>query len=229
MQCRKHRYCVDGSQIFAMNFEQFPAKSVRQSIRRRSQLLTDPIAPAKSSGSSIVVQCWGRSARCRSILRCISSSSRRSAVARRSRVAHARRVGARNGSYRCEHRRGQESGPEPNPEPNPEPTPGCIRRSPAFARQTLKDRAGSDREAATTRSSVGNRESESWTCSSTLPAKLNKPRLTSGRSPDLRFIEIGQPSQGQTPQWLHTECQSLGVYSYGVVTELHRLPEHQML
>ncbi len=60
----------------------FPAKSVRQSMTSRSQLRAEPIAAARLSGSSIVVQCCGRSARCLSILRCISSSSRRSAVAR---------------------------------------------------------------------------------------------------------------------------------------------------
>jgi len=44
----------------------------------------------------------------------------------------------------------------------------------------------------------------------------------------LRFIEIGLPSQDLVPV-AQTECQSLGAYSYGVVTELHRLPEHQMI
>ena len=55
-----------------------------------------------------------------------------------------------------------------------------------------------------------------------------KPRLASGRSPDSRFNESRQPSRGN-PQWPEqAPCPVLSDYSYGVVADLHRLPEHQM-
>jgi hypothetical protein len=60
------------------------------------------------------------------------------------------------------------------------------------------------------------------------PIEVEQARFVSGRSPDLRFIETGQPSRVQTPQWLPLECRFLSVHSYGVVAESHRLPEHQM-
>jgi hypothetical protein len=60
------------------------------------------------------------------------------------------------------------------------------------------------------------------------PSEVEGSPIQSGRSPDLRFIEIGLPSQDLVPV-AQAECQSLGAYSYGVVTELHRLPEHQMI
>jgi hypothetical protein len=52
-----------------------------------------------------------------------------------------------------------------------------------------------------------------------------KPRLASGRSPDSRFNESGQPSRGN-PQWPEqAPCPILSEYSYGVVADLHRLPD----
>jgi hypothetical protein len=45
----------------------------------------------------------------------------------------------------------------------------------------------------------------------------------------LRFIENRMAFPGSNAQWLQTKSRSLSVHSYGVVTESHRLPEHQML
>jgi len=43
------------------------------------------------------------------------------------------------------------------------------------------------------------------------------------RSPDLRFIELWLPSRINFSQWLTR--LALRAYSYGVVADLHRLPD----
>jgi hypothetical protein len=58
-------------------------------------------------------------------------------------------------------------------------------------------------------------------------AKWNEARNVSGRSSDLRFVERWLPSQEVVPSGFHRACQVLCAYSYGVATDLHRLPEHQ--
>jgi hypothetical protein len=61
------------------------------------------------------------------------------------------------------------------------------------------------------------------------PIETEQARIISGRSPDSRVIEMKQPSQSLRSSGYMLRCFSLGVYSYGVVTESHRLPEHQMI
>ena len=59
------------------------------------------------------------------------------------------------------------------------------------------------------------------------PSEVEASPYSSGRSPDLRFIELEQPSQDYIPV-AYPDCQALSAYSYAVATDLHRLPEHQI-
>lgn len=61
-------------------------------------------------------------------------------------------------------------------------------------------------------------------CSSTLPAKLNQAHTHLAGILTCASTSLnGLPRR--TPQWLRTDCQALDAYSYGVATDLHRLPD----
>ena len=66
-------------------------------------------------------------------------------------------------------------------------------------------------------------------CSPTLPSKLDSPGndlagLLTYTSNELEHLPTGFARSG----W-NLSCSVLGAYSYGVVTDFHRLPEHQMV
>ncbi len=64
--------------------------------------------------------------------------------------------------------------------------------------------------------------------SPTLPSKLDSPGYDLAGLLTYTSVELEHLPTGLARSGWNLSCSVLGAYSYGVVTDLHRLPEHQM-